>query len=320
MDWCRSLTVVSSSHELPPARDVSGHGRNGLRRERYDGDNLAEETNSSGAAVARYWQGLNIVEQFAMLQNGTTSYYQADGLGSLTSLSNTSGTLANTYTYDSFGNLTASTGSVSNRFRFTGREFDTETGLYYYRARYYDASAGKFLSEDPLGFVGGGNFYAYVENNPVDDMDPFGLQNCNCDVPKHPDDADPEKNIQDAENHGYRWWYNTVSQGHGPWDYKYYQNVSHPEFDDFGNFNYGATGAAVGIPLDLLLRGAGWAKLRLLGPSDPFGRPWDRSGNYGNQPEKNQQIINGYNWYKNCGPHYQSNGPLNLPPGWAAPL
>src|SRR3974390_2709933 len=76
----------------------------------------------------------------------------------------------------------------------------------YYPARYYEASAVKFLSEDPLGFVGGGNFYAYVENNPVDDMDPFGLQNCNCDVPKHPDDADPEKNIQDAENHGERWW------------------------------------------------------------------------------------------------------------------
>jgi YD repeat-containing protein len=73
-----------------------------------------------------------------MLRSGTTSYYQADGLGSLTSLNNTSGALANAYTYDSFGNLTASTVSLTNSFRYTGREFDTETSLYYYRARYYD--------------------------------------------------------------------------------------------------------------------------------------------------------------------------------------
>jgi YD repeat-containing protein len=70
----------------------------------YDGDDLIEETNSTGTAVARYSQGLNIDEPLAMLLSGTTSYYQADGLGSLTSLSNTSGALANTYTYDSFVN------------------------------------------------------------------------------------------------------------------------------------------------------------------------------------------------------------------------
>jgi YD repeat-containing protein len=98
----------------------------------YDGDNLIEETNSTGTAVARYSQGLNIDEPLAMLRSSATSYYQADGLGSLTSLSNTSGALANTYTYDSFGNLTGSTGSLTNSFRYTGREFDTETGLYFY--------------------------------------------------------------------------------------------------------------------------------------------------------------------------------------------
>src|SRR6516164_6261042 len=91
-----------------------------------DGDNLVEETNSSGVAVARYSQGLNIDEPLAMLRSGATSYYEADGLGSLTSLSNTSGALANTYTYDSFGNLVASSGSIANSFRYTGREFDTE--------------------------------------------------------------------------------------------------------------------------------------------------------------------------------------------------
>jgi RHS repeat-associated protein len=142
----------------------------------YDGDNLMEETNSSGTATVRYSQGLNIDEPLAMLQSGTTSFYQADGLGSLTSLSNTSGALANTYTYDSFGNLIASTGSITNRFRYTGREFDSETNLYYYRARYYDPQAGRFLSEDRIRSVSGTlNFYGYVENSPINLIDSGGL-------------------------------------------------------------------------------------------------------------------------------------------------
>ena len=88
--------------------------------------------------VARYTEGSNVDEPFAMLRSSTTSYYQADALGSITSLSNGAGALAQTYTFDSFGNQTASSGSVTNPFQYTGREFDTETSLYYYRARYYD--------------------------------------------------------------------------------------------------------------------------------------------------------------------------------------
>ena len=126
--------------------------------------------------MARYSQGLNIDEPLAMLRSGTTSYYQADGLGSLTSLSNTSGALANTYTYDSFGNLVASSGSLVNSFRYAGREFDLETSIYYYRARYYDPTAGHFISEDPLKFFGGDvDFYRYVWNSAVNSRDALGL-------------------------------------------------------------------------------------------------------------------------------------------------
>lgn len=148
----------------------------------YDGQNLIEETNASGAVVARYSQGVNIDEPLAMLRSGTTSYYQADGLGSLTSLSNTSGALANTYTYDSFGNLVASSGSLVNSFRYTGREFDTETNLYYYRARYYDPAAGRFISEDPLRFRGGSvDFYPYARQDPALLIDPWGTRYCKFD-------------------------------------------------------------------------------------------------------------------------------------------
>lgn len=141
----------------------------------YDGPNLVEETNSSGAVVARYTDGTNVDEPLAMLRSSTTSYYHADGLGSVTSLSNTAGTLAQTYTFDSFGKQTASTGSLVNPFQYTGRESDPETGLYYYRARYYDPAVGRFVSEDPIGFSGGSNFYRYARNNPVRRKDPSGL-------------------------------------------------------------------------------------------------------------------------------------------------
>jgi RHS repeat-associated protein len=141
----------------------------------YDGINLIEEANSSGAAVARYSQGWTVDEPLAMLRSGMTSYYEADGLGSITSLSTTAGALAQTYTIDSFGRLIASSGSLTNPFQYTGREFDTETSLYFYRARYFDPQIGRFFSEDPLGYSVGPNFYAYVLNNSVNDIDPAGL-------------------------------------------------------------------------------------------------------------------------------------------------
>jgi RHS repeat-associated protein len=96
-----------------------------------------------------------------------TSYYHADGLGSITSLSSAVGSIANTYTYDSFGNLTASTGSLVNPFRYTAREFDAETSLYYYRARYYDPAAGRFLGQDQIGFLAEQNFYVYAIDSPL---------------------------------------------------------------------------------------------------------------------------------------------------------
>jgi RHS repeat-associated protein len=57
----------------------------------------------------------------------------------------------------------------------TGRESDAKTGLYYYRARYYDSTTGRFASEDPIRFLGGVDFYEYVDNDSIDLVDPFGL-------------------------------------------------------------------------------------------------------------------------------------------------
>jgi RHS repeat-associated protein len=132
--------------------------------------------NASGGVVARYSQGLNIDEPLAMLRSSVTSFYNADGLGSVTSLANAAGSVAQTYTFDSFGKQIASSGSLTNPFQFTGRESDSETGLYYYRARYYDPNVGRFLNEDPIRSVSGTlNFYGYVENSSPNLMDPSGL-------------------------------------------------------------------------------------------------------------------------------------------------
>lgn len=87
------------------------------------------------------------------------------------------GTNRNRIRYDSFGNITNQTNpSLTFRFGYTGRDFDSETGLNYYRARYYDARVGRFLSEDPIGFAGGdANLYRYVGNSPVNYTDPSGM-------------------------------------------------------------------------------------------------------------------------------------------------
>jgi RHS repeat-associated protein len=124
---------------------------------------------------------------------------------------NSSAALANTYTYDSFGKLTASTGTVTNPFQYTGREPDSETGVYYYRARYYDPNVGRFLSEDPARFgTGTIDFYSYVENSPLDFNDPTGNAPC-C-----------QKNIDDGRRELGRALNNSQIMGQGV--FKKYKN------------------------------------------------------------------------------------------------
>ena len=103
---------------------------------------------------------------------GSTLYYHQDGLGTVTELTDTNGSVAKAY--DAYGNLLESPGTVEQPYTYTGRELDQETGLYYYRARYYDPTTGKFLQQDPIGLRGGVNLYRYVRNNPSNYVDPTG--------------------------------------------------------------------------------------------------------------------------------------------------
>jgi RHS repeat-associated protein len=159
----------------PFGRRIQKTSSSGTTNYVYDGANTLEEVDGAGNVLARYVQSPGVDQPLSETRGSTTSYYQADGLGSVTSLSNSSAALANTYTYDSYGKLTTSSGTVANPFRYTGRDFDSETGLSYYRARYYDPTTGRFISEDPIQFVSGVDFYTYGRNNPVIFGDPLGL-------------------------------------------------------------------------------------------------------------------------------------------------
>jgi RHS repeat-associated protein len=139
----------------PFGRRIQKSGPLGTTNYVYDVLNVVEEVDNGGSMLADYTHGMVIDETLSMLRGGTASYDLADGLGSVTSLSTAPGALANTYTYDSFGKLTASSGTVTNPIQYAGREFDKETGLYFNRARYYDPTGGRFISEDPIGFGGG---------------------------------------------------------------------------------------------------------------------------------------------------------------------
>jgi len=109
-------------------------------------------------------------------------YYHADGLGSIVALSDNTGAIVETVEYQAYGKPVFKDASgtiiaksaIGNHYSYTSREYDDETGLFYYRARYYDATTGRFLQEDPIGFGGGNNFYSYAENRPINLFDSFG--------------------------------------------------------------------------------------------------------------------------------------------------
>lgn len=147
----------------------------------YNGpDILAEYGASWSAATATYTHGPRMDDPILRATAGGTQYYHQDGLGSVVALSDGTGEITGTARYDAWGNPVAMTGAIP-QYGYTGREPD-ETGLIYYRGRYYDPAIGRFTQPDPIGLQGGMNLYAYVNTNPVNYTDPWGLTPLNVDV------------------------------------------------------------------------------------------------------------------------------------------
>jgi RHS repeat-associated protein len=109
--------------------------------------------------------------------SGTAAWYLTDYENSVVGLVDAGGTPQATIAYDGFGNVTSnSNGSFSDRYLYTGREFNATNGLQYNRGRYYDPSVGRWTQTDPLGMGGGDtNLYRYSNNSPANVVDPFGL-------------------------------------------------------------------------------------------------------------------------------------------------
>jgi RHS repeat-associated protein len=164
---------------IAKAVDPDGEGRAQAQTERfvYDGGHIALVFDGQGKQTHRYLYGPQIDQVLAdETVTGAVQWALSDQQGSVRDVINNQGQLLNHIRYDSFGNITSQTNAnVDFRFGYTGREFDGETGLYYYRARYYDASIGRFISEDPMGFgAGDSNLYRYVGNSATNYTDPTG--------------------------------------------------------------------------------------------------------------------------------------------------
>ncbi len=155
-------------------------GTVGFTRFVYHGGQVAFETDSAGSTIGtRYvWgPGTDNLVAFRTTAASTDHYYVAtDKLGSVHQIIKRDGTWVMTYGYTPYGAVAATAGSgVALRYRWTGREWDAETGWYFHRARYYDPGQRRFVQEDPAGEAGGENRYAYVGGRPLVATDPSGL-------------------------------------------------------------------------------------------------------------------------------------------------
>jgi RHS repeat-associated protein len=159
--------------------DADGEGLQAAQTTRfvYDSDHVWADFDQNGTIKARYLYGDNVDQLLARYRPGEgTAWYLTDHLGTVRDIVNAAGSLIDHIDYDSFGRILAETNVLfGDRYKFTGREFISESGLYYYRARWYNPATGRFLSTDPIGFsAGDANLYRYVANSPLGAVDPSG--------------------------------------------------------------------------------------------------------------------------------------------------
>jgi RHS repeat-associated protein len=158
--------------------DLDGVGSTPVQTERmvYDGDDIALTFDGTGTQTHRYLFGPGVDQVLADETSTGVNWALVDNLGTVRDVIDSNGFVLNHISYDSFGIVTGEMNpDVDFRYGYTGRERDKETGLDYYRTRYYDSTNGRFISEDTIGFNGGdANLFRYVGNNPINFIDPNG--------------------------------------------------------------------------------------------------------------------------------------------------
>ncbi len=145
----------------------------------YDGPNAWADLDANGSLITRRIFGDGMDQPLARItaSTGNIAWYLTDRLGSVRQMTDNLGVVQYQATYGAFDDLQTEVGaSFGDRYKFVSREYDAATGLYYYRARYYDPSTGRFTGEDPAGFAAGDtNLNRYVRNDPTNLRDPSGL-------------------------------------------------------------------------------------------------------------------------------------------------
>jgi RHS repeat-associated protein len=176
-----TYTYDGDNNRLTRSVDVDGNGSVD-QNQRYiiDNDHVTAVTNAAGAIQNRYLHGPVVDEVLADIgATGNVNWALADHQNTVRDIASFNGSvtaIANHRTFSSYGQMLAQTNAATDLlFGFTGRELDPQTGLNYYRDRWYDPLTGEFTSEDPIGFAGGDtNLSRYVGNSPVDYADPTG--------------------------------------------------------------------------------------------------------------------------------------------------
>ena len=173
-------------------RRIEKSGAGTTNRYCYAGWQEIEEQNNTNATVATYVWGNDIDELLTMDRGGQRRFFHDDSLGSIRKVTDNTGAILEQYRYDDYGQPTflnvagtvIPSTQITNATLFTGRRYDVETGLYYYRTRQLDPLAGRFTSRDTIGVWGDegnlGNAYSYVGNRPTSEVDPTGEHTDTC--------------------------------------------------------------------------------------------------------------------------------------------
>lgn len=139
----------------------------------YDGSQVIAELAGNTVNI-KLLSGIVVDDMLARYTAAGTRHYLTDALGSVVAMLKDDASVQNYYAYSPYGETTPSANDDGNSSEYTGRENDL-TGMYYYRARYFDPVLKRFISADPIGLGGGLNFYIYVGGSPMSRTDPTGL-------------------------------------------------------------------------------------------------------------------------------------------------